>query len=75
MEQVTIWYFTDNDHGRKIADSIKTLGLTVNSVEGSDLTEAYLDEDEIKQASFLTLDEARLKIDISMCELLDLIVL
>lgn len=47
MEQVNIWFFTDNDHGSEIAESIKSIGLTINSIEGYEFSEAYIDEDEI----------------------------
>lgn len=38
-----------------------------------DIIEDYLEEDEISEASFLTLEEARDKIDITMLSLLDII--
>jgi len=34
MEQVTIWIFYDNEHGKKLGTTIKKLGLNVNQIEG-----------------------------------------
>jgi hypothetical protein len=47
MEQVTIWYFTDNDHGIKLSESIKALGLSINTIKGFNLVEANIEENDI----------------------------
>jgi len=47
MEQVTIWYQTDNEEGKKIAAGIKNMGLTVNTSSNYDLKDANILEDDI----------------------------
>ncbi len=42
MERVDIWYLTDNEKGEKIADAIKSLGLTINLVRAHDLSECNI---------------------------------
>jgi hypothetical protein len=47
MEQVTIWYLSDNDSGTKLVNSITGLGLTLNQVSGHTLTNANILDDDI----------------------------
>jgi len=47
MEQVTIWYVTDNDSGTKLVNSITGIGLPLNLVAGHKLTNANIKEDII----------------------------
>ncbi len=47
MERVLLWYITDNDHGRKLADSIKGLGLKCELIEGFDLSNVNIFEHDI----------------------------
>ncbi len=47
MEQVTIWISFDNEHGRKLAASVKKLGLTINLIEGYHIDELNVQKDEI----------------------------
>lgn len=47
MEKATVWYLTDNDQGKKHAESIKRLGLTLNLISGSDLSNANIIANEI----------------------------
>jgi hypothetical protein len=42
MEQVTIWYLTDNDKGKEIALSIRDLGLRCNLIIDGDFQEANI---------------------------------
>jgi 8-oxo-dGTP pyrophosphatase MutT (NUDIX family) len=44
-----------------------------NYLDGWDIIEDHLEEDEISEASFLNLEEARDRIDITMSDLLDII--
>jgi hypothetical protein len=47
MEQVTIWYLSDNDSGTKLVNSITGLGLTINQVSGHKLNNANILDDDI----------------------------
>lgn len=47
MEQVTVWYLTDNEHGAKLVDTIKSLGLHLQLVNGYDLRDANILEEAI----------------------------
>ena len=42
MERVDIWYLTDNEKGEKIADAIKSLGLTINLVKPGDFADCNI---------------------------------
>ncbi|MCL2025344.1 MAG: hypothetical protein FWG92_00880 [Leptospirales bacterium] len=44
VENITIWYFTDNESGRKTASAIKGLGLAVNLLETFNLTPVGYDD-------------------------------
>ena len=47
MEQVAIWYVTDNDSGTKLVNSITGIGLPLNLVAGHKLANANVKEDVI----------------------------
>ena len=47
MEQVTVWYLTDNDHGTKVIDTIKGMGINLNNISGYDLSHANIVESDI----------------------------
>ncbi len=47
MEQVSVWYLTDNEHGEKLSESIRGLGLTVNLLRAVNFDDANVIEDEI----------------------------
>jgi hypothetical protein len=47
MEQVTIWYLSDNDSGSKLVNAITGLGLPLNQVSGTSLNHANIREDVI----------------------------
>ena len=47
MEQVTIWYLTDNESGSKLINAITGLGLALNLIPGYKLTSANIIEDDI----------------------------
>jgi hypothetical protein len=47
MEQVTIWYVTDNDSGTKLVNSITGIGLPLNLIAGNKLINANIKEDII----------------------------
>lgn len=47
MEQVSIWYLTDNEHGEKLSESIRGLGLSVNLLKTRNFDEANVIQDEI----------------------------
>jgi hypothetical protein len=47
MEQVTIWYLTDNDSGTKLTNAITGLGLPLNLISGHSLDHANIIEDDI----------------------------
>ncbi len=47
MEKVTVWYLTDNDHGSKLVETIRNLGISLNEIYGYDLKQANIIEDEI----------------------------
>ncbi len=47
MEQVTVWYLTDNDHGKKLAGAIGKLGLETNLIESDNLYDTNIKDDEI----------------------------
>lgn len=43
MEKSVIWYMTDNEHGIKLADAIRTMALPVNIVKTKSTFEANID--------------------------------
>ncbi len=47
MEKVTIWYFTDNDAGKKNARAIENMGLISYCLEGLDMSGINIVQDEI----------------------------
>ncbi len=47
MEETKIWIFSDNDHGSKLTESVKKLGLNLNIINGLHLDEINVKEDEI----------------------------
>lgn len=47
MEQVTIWYLTDNESGTKLINAITGLGLSLTLIHGYKLTHANVIEDDI----------------------------
>jgi len=47
MEQVTIWYLADNEHGEKISHAIKSMGLTINYIDSFDFSRANILREEI----------------------------
>jgi regulator of replication initiation timing len=47
MEQVTIWYLTDNDGSAKLTNAITGLGLPLNFISGYSLDRANIIEDDI----------------------------
>ncbi len=47
MERLLLWYITDNDHGRKLAESIRGLGVNCQVIEGFDLSGANIVEHDI----------------------------
>lgn len=47
MEQVTIWIFHDNDHGKKLAATIKKLGLNVIDIQGYETRELNIHDEDL----------------------------
>ena len=47
MENVKIWYLTDNNHGLRVVEAVNGLGLTVKTVSNSDLADANIVEHDI----------------------------
>jgi len=47
MEKVNVWYLTDHAAGKKIAGSIKNMGVLVNIVHGQDLKKEEIPDNEI----------------------------
>lgn len=47
MEKVTIWYFTDNDSGKKVARAIENMGLLSHCLEGMKIDEININQEEI----------------------------
>ncbi len=47
MEETKIWIFSDNNHGSKLTESIRKLGLNLNHIDGLHLDEINVKEDEI----------------------------
>jgi len=47
MEQVTIWYITDNNKGERVRDAIDSLGLSVRLIKGFDPANINIVDNEI----------------------------
>jgi hypothetical protein len=47
MENVTVWYLTDNEHGEKAARAIGDMRISVNRIPGLDLSDANILTDDI----------------------------
>ena len=47
MDAAVIWYLTDHDKGKKMADAIGSIGLTLNLISGFNLKQTNINEDEI----------------------------
>ncbi|MFC1669675.1 hypothetical protein ACFL20_04730 [Spirochaetota bacterium] len=62
MENVSIWYLTDNEHGKEIVISIQGLGLPVNMLTGTSFKEANVNENEINVFIIDLVQEKPLKI-------------
>jgi hypothetical protein len=60
MEETKIWIFSDNNHGNKLTESIKKLGLDLDHIDGLRLNEINVKEDEINVFIF---DIVRVKPD------------
>jgi len=47
MEQVVIWYLTDNESGNELAAAIKDLGLKTHIISDDDFNEMICNKDEL----------------------------
>ncbi len=47
MEKVTVWYFTDNESGKKAAKAIENMGLILKCLDGLNIGEVNISQDEI----------------------------
>jgi len=62
MEDIKIWFLTDNEQGEKIAKAIKTLNLNVNLINGLKTRKINLIEEEINLFVFHFIKETPHKI-------------
>ena len=47
MEQVVVWLLSDNDESNKIADSVNNLNITLNKINGFDLSKTNIIDNDI----------------------------
>ncbi|HOO73026.1 MAG TPA: hypothetical protein PK926_14810 [Spirochaetota bacterium] len=58
MDQVTIWYFRDNNESDKLVEAVKGIGLSVSLISGYDVGNANINDHEINIVIIDIIDEA-----------------